>query len=413
MEIISYVGFNNNNFNSGLDTKARRFTAWLSEKNKILKNRKKRPVVKTSFSNYSKESVIASRPAKVSFNFKKILLGAGEIVNFLQKHAVKLLIILAGITSFFLSSWALTQIFTYHKEHTNPLTLQNEETEKELLDSLMKAFAKEETPDYLADGTLLNADITTDISKLISEPVTFQTYKVKSGDTISGITRKFGLKNISTIIGINNIENVRLLTAGTKLQIPSIDGLTYTVQKGNTLQGLSAKYNVSMEELLDVNELESAELQVGQKLFIPVARMNGDDLLNALGELYKLPILSKFRYTSMFGPRIDPISGAKSNHTGVDMACPTGTPIYSSSAGTVAFVGYSNIFGNYVIIKHSKGYQTLYGHMSKIIAKKGQIVSQGTKIGLVGSTGYSTGPHLHFTVYRNGKLVDPMTIITK
>ena len=412
MEIISYVGFNNTSLNSGFDAHFRRITAWISEKNRTFSTKKKaKPVFHTGYSNY--ENVSAARPVRSTFSFKKILLSAGEIVNVLQQNAVKLLITIGSILIFTLSVWGATQFFTYKKDHTKQLVLQDEQAEKKLLDSLMAAFAREETTDYLSDGTLLNTEVTADISKLISEPVTFKTYKVQSGDTISGITRKFGLKNISTVIGINNIENVRLLTAGTKLQIPSIDGLTYIVQKGNTLQGLSAKYNVSMEELLDVNELESAELQVGQKLFIPGARMNGDDLLNALGELYKLPILSKFRYTSMFGPRLDPISGAKSNHTGVDMACPTGTPIYASSAGTVAFVGYSNIFGNYVIIKHSKGYQTLYGHMSKTLAKKGQVVSQGTKIGLVGSTGYSTGPHLHFTVYKNGKLVDPMSIITK
>ena len=95
------------------------------------------------------------------------------------------------------------------------------------------------------------------------------------------------------------------------------------------------------------------------------------------------------------------------------MACATGTPIRASMSGKVAYVGWSNIFGNYVIINHANGYQTLYGHMSKTLAKKGQVVDQSTKIGLVGSTGYSTGPHLHFTVYKNGNLVDPMSLIKR
>ena len=80
-------------------------------------------------------------------------------------------------------------------------------------------------------------------------------------------------------------------------------------------------------------------------------------------------------------------------------------------SGTVAKAGWSNVFGNYVIIKHIDGYQTLYGHLSKIKTKKGAFVSQGELIGLVGSTGYSTGPHLHFTVYKNGKLVNPSTLL--
>ena len=93
------------------------------------------------------------------------------------------------------------------------------------------------------------------------------------------------------------------------------------------------------------------------------------------------------------------------------MACPTGTPIYAAMSGKVIHAGWSNIFGNYIIVDHGNGYQTLYGHMSKILARNGQRVSQGTRIGLVGSTGYSTGPHLHFTVYKNGKLVDPLTLL--
>ena len=93
------------------------------------------------------------------------------------------------------------------------------------------------------------------------------------------------------------------------------------------------------------------------------------------------------------------------------MACPTGTPIYASMSGTVQVAGWHNSYGNYVIIKHKDGYQTLYGHMSKILTTKGEKVTQGQKIGLVGSTGYSTGPHLHFTVYKNGTLVDPLTLL--
>ena len=93
------------------------------------------------------------------------------------------------------------------------------------------------------------------------------------------------------------------------------------------------------------------------------------------------------------------------------MACPTGTPIYAAMSGKVVVAGWSNVFGNYVIINHENGYQTLYGHLSKRIAQQGQRVSQGTRIGLAGSTGYSTGPHLHFTVYKNGKLVDPLTLL--
>ena len=78
--------------------------------------------------------------------------------------------------------------------------------------------------------------------------------------------------------------------------------------------------------------------------------------------------------------------------------------------GKVAYVGWSNIFGNYIIINHGSGYQTLYAHLTKSLVKSGQNVAQGAKIGLVGSTGYSTGPHLHFEVLVRGDYVDPLTL---
>lgn len=446
MEIISYVGYDNKRYRPGIEKGANRFTAWVSRRAKVAKPHEKwgenwsenwgekwgsgwserkaerKTARKTTRRAERKAERKAERAADRTteqvvarwhepFTFKKFLIQTGKFVRVLEDNALKITIsilsfafVVAAVFGFlFLSNWT--------SEHTKPLEFEVSGTEEELLERCMQKFACDAAEDYLSDGTLVDAVFPDSYESLFTQPVTFQTYRVQSGDTISGITKKFGLGNISTIIAVNHIENVRLITAGKKLKIPSTDGLIYTVQRGNTLQGLSAKFSVPLEKLLDINELESAELSVGQELFIPGARMGTNDLLQALGELFKLPIHAKFRYTSLFGPRTDPISGAKSNHTGIDMACPTGTPIFASCPGTVAFVGYSNIFGNYVILKHANGYQSLYGHMSKILVKKGQLADQNTKLGLVGSTGYSTGPHLHFTVYKNGKLVDPMSVL--
>ena len=241
--------------------------------------------------------------------------------------------------------------------------------------------------------------------------VSFKTYTVQPGDTISSVCQKFGLKNISTLIAVNNISNVRSLRSGQKLTVPSLDGLNYCVASGDTIEGLSAKYKVSVEDLLDVNDLSSSVLQKGQKLFIPGAKMDSDSLLRAMGEIFVYPISAKWRLTSRFGNRPDPFTGIRQNHTGIDMACPTGTPIKAAKSGKVSFTGYSNVYGKYVIVTHADGYQTLYGHMSRITTKKGDSVNQGTQLGLVGSTGYSTGPHLHLSVYKNGKLIDPLSVL--
>lgn len=115
------------------------------------------------------------------------------------------------------------------------------------------------------------------------------------------------------------------------------------------------------------------------------------------------------RLASGFGYRIDPIYKMAKYHAGLDFSAPQGTPIYASANGTVTTAGnMGNGYGNHVIIRHGYGYETLYGHMYKIKSRKGQKVKRGEIIGYVGSTGKSTGPHLHYEVHRNGTPVDPI-----
>lgn len=111
--------------------------------------------------------------------------------------------------------------------------------------------------------------------------------------------------------------------------------------------------------------------------------------------------------TSPFGTRIHPITKKQSFHNGVDLGASSGTPIYASRSGTVTTAVYSGSWGNYVQIDHGDGFSSLYAHMTKFVVSNGQKVKQGQVIGYVGSTGQSTGPHLHFTIYNNGTAVDP------
>ncbi|MBQ0163333.1 MAG: M23 family metallopeptidase [Treponema sp.] len=295
----------------------------------------------------------------------------------------------------------------WFESRTNPIPL-NEENEFDFLNKEMARFAMSTNAGVAEDGSI--AGVTADYS--FKEPVTFTNYTVKSGDTISGISLKFHLKNISTIIAVNNIENVRSLNAGKKLVIPSVDGLYYKVKSGDSIEGVAKKYDVSVEDILDVNDLESSVLAVGTNLFIPGARLDNSALRKAMGDTFINPLKSvKYRLTSRCGWRADPFTGVRQYHPGVDLAISQGTPIYAALSGKIVVAGWSNLYGNYVIIDHGNGYQTLYGHMYKMLCTRGQEVTTGTKIGLVGTTGYSTGPHLHFTVYKNGKVVDPLTLI--
>src|SRR5574344_234419 len=356
------------------------------------------------------------RLPQVKFRF------SGSAVRSCAVHAAE------SVRNFASYSWLIPALFvcaavpatviniTKHIENrTGPVALRSvSSSDMELLDKAMSHFALEQNgDDFDENGNVLADDgtILTAASIGVGQKVTFSTYKVKSGDTISTIARRAGLTNISTLIAVNDIDNVRSLRAGQKLRVPSQDGIIHTVSANQSLNSISVLYHTSVEELCDANDLESRILRVGQELFIPGAKLDSASLRKAMGELFMTPLSAGWRLTSHFGNRADPFTGVSTYHTGVDMAAPTGTPIKAAMSGRIAYVGWSNVFGNYVIINHGNGYQTLYGHMSKSLAHMGEDVSQGTRIGLVGSTGYSTGPHLHFTVYKNGRLVDPLTLL--
>lgn len=130
------------------------------------------------------------------------------------------------------------------------------------------------------------------------------------------------------------------------------------------------------------------------------------------GFMFPLPSGIGVVLTSPYGYRTHPITGKYTFHNGVDLACSSGTPIYASKSGYITTATYNYAYGNYVTINHMDGYSTLYGHMTYFVVSYGDYVEQGQIIGYVGSTGYSTGPHLHFTIYDDGSTVNPMNYIS-
>ena len=348
------------------------------------------------------------------FSFKSFLISLGHDISNtglnIKKHAKPILFcfLISTVSTLFIGG--LINFASYQEKHTSPLKLVSDpETEIARLDKMMSDFALNNYSDVNENGDL--TDIQLPQSILFTQPVSYQTYKVQKGDTISGIARRFGLTNISTLISVNDIGNVRVLGAGQKLRIPSMDGITYKVKTGESLSAIALKNNISEEAILDVNDLTSEILQPGQIIFLPGAKLDQKTLSLAMGDQFICPIKSSYKLSSMFGSRLDPITGRKSYHKGQDFACPTGTPIFASMGGNVIFSGESWLYGKHIIIDHGNGYQTLYAHMSKIIASKGTYVNQGTRIGLVGNTGYSTGPHLHFTVYIHGSPINPKSVL--
>ena len=250
----------------------------------------------------------------------------------------------------------------------------------------------------------------------VTEPVTltYQTYRVKSGDMIGYIADAFGITQ-DTIISVNNIRQSRLIQPNQYLKIPSMPGILYTVKAdGETIDTIAAKYEVDAQKCALVNYLTpSTELKSGYSLFVPDAELDWMTRQEINGDLFKKPLKVRYWLSSSYGWRDSPFNpGTRSFHGGIDMAVAQGTPIYPAMDGKVTTAGYNATYGNYVIVTHHSGYKTLYGHMSKITCQKGNFVyAQKTQIGLVGSTGLSTGPHLHFTVYKNGNTINPMSVL--
>jgi murein DD-endopeptidase MepM/ murein hydrolase activator NlpD len=247
-----------------------------------------------------------------------------------------------------------------------------------------------------------------ELSPVLLTSLKVTTYRTQPGDSLSRIAARFKL-NIDTLVSWNGIRDARSMAVGTQLTVPNADGLKYTVRRGDTLQRIALSSGVPLNSLLDWNRLTSSVISVGQELFLPGARMSANDLNRILGSLFRFPIFG--RISSFFGERQDPFTGVERPHNGIDIVSRPLSPVLAAAAGTVADVGFNNNFGNYVILKHPGFYQTLYGHLTRYLVSRGQAIRQGQEIGELGSTGYSTGPHLHFSIFRNGEAVDPLRFL--
>lgn len=282
--------------------------------------------------------------------------------------------------------------------------------EPEYEENLSSLLADVEKDIAAADA---DKDSSASLSDIDSSVITYQTYRVKAGDMIGFIADAFDVTQ-DTIISVNNIRQSRLIQPGQYLKIPSMPGIIYTVKKnGETPATIAEKYKVNAEKCASANYVSlDTELKAGTSLFIPDAELDWATRQEINGDLFKKPLHTRYWLSSSYGWRDSPFNaGKRTFHGGIDMASSTGTPIYAALDGTVTAVGYNATYGNYVIITHHSGYKTLYGHMKSTACRKGNFVYTNTVIGYVGSTGMSTGPHLHFTVYKNGKTINPLVVL--
>lgn len=245
------------------------------------------------------------------------------------------------------------------------------------------------------------------------------TYIVQEGDTISVIADKFGLRS-STILWENDLGEYSTIKPGQELIIPPVNGLTHVVKNGETLSAIAKKYETDAEKIINYNNLVSADdISIGQKLFIPDGVKispppppKRSSLANFIMPS-SAPIVSQGR---MLWPtdsrRITQYYSWR--HHGLDIGGKTTNYIYASDDGTVslaAYSGWNGGYGTYVMIDHGNSKKTLYGHLSKNFVQVGEKVKKGQVIGMMGTTGRSTGVHIHFEVRFGSSLVNPLKYV--
>lgn len=244
-------------------------------------------------------------------------------------------------------------------------------------------------------------------------------YTVAAGDTIAAIANKFDV-GVDTVLWANGLSGADVIREGDHLTILPTDGVMYTVKSGDTVLGIAHKFDIEAKNIKEYNGLEDNKLAIGDKLIIPGAKLDKPSATPVV-------VPNNVRLADLSGdePTPEPAKAAlkgfnwptltkhisqyyKWGHTGVDIDNRSKPPIYAAMDGTVEYAGWLGAYGNLVIINHGNGMQTYYAHLEKFYVSKGTKVAKGSAIAKMGSTGRSTGPHLHFEVRRGGRPINPM-----
>jgi murein DD-endopeptidase MepM/ murein hydrolase activator NlpD len=245
------------------------------------------------------------------------------------------------------------------------------------------------------------------------------TYLVERGDTVGGIAVKFGLEAETVMWANGNLaQNPDLLRPGQELVILPIDGVYHTVVKGDTLESLAEHYKAEVQSIIDCPynglDAENVSISPGDKLIVPGGIK---PYVPRSVSVYKGPIPANAeRGTGVF---VWPATGTLTDrfgfrtksgrwHNGLDIASPRGSPVVAADSGFVTFAGWTDVgYGNLVVIDHRNGYETRYAHLQAFFVTAGQSVAQGTQIGAIGTTGNSSGPHVHFEIRHKGVRKNP------
>lgn len=227
-------------------------------------------------------------------------------------------------------------------------------------------------------------------------------YTVQPGDSLSFIARDYGV-SIESIMWANGLRDSHSIREGNVLKIPPVSGIIHTVKSGDTVSTIAKKYGSSAENIIAYNTLpQDGKLQINDELIIPDGKIAtaGTPYTRTAITFAHLPDLDNYYAHPTNG--LGRISQWLHGRNGIDVANSWGTPIYATAGGTVvgtAVSGWNGGYGLFVKISHPNGTDTLYAHMSKVLVRSGETVQKGQQIGNIGSSGRSTGSHLHFEVH--------------
>jgi LysM repeat protein len=259
------------------------------------------------------------------------------------------------------------------------------------------------------------------------------THLVKDDETLWTIADKYGLST-DTIKWSNGMDDSGIVIGGQELYILPMDGIYYTVQDGDTVSSIAEKYKSDQSEIEKWNDFSTEGLSLGRRIILPggtvppppkpVVQPTTNYSSSSNNNSYYNPEPNYNSSSGGSGQFGWPTSGLAISqyfgstsfnpwHTGLDLDSRSGWDIFASDGGTVvkAEWGWGGGYGNHVMIDHGNGYQTLYGHMTDFGVSVGQSVSKGQRIGTMGSTGWSTGPHLHFEIRYNGSFLNPLSYL--
>ena len=266
------------------------------------------------------------------------------------------------------------------------------------------------------DGDVLSSDLAaaTQVSGIDAPNTQVSMYTVQSDDTLSSIADTFDI-SIDTIKQANGLTSASIHPGQTLVILP-VTGVLYTVASNDTLSGISKKFGVDTSDILTYNSTLTASSVItkGELLVIPHGKLSISQATSYVSsQRSKAPSFEPLLDpvwdwpTAPAGYYVCPVPGARltqglHGHNAVDLAIAYGTPIHASAAGTVIVAKSNGMwnggYGDFVMISHSNGSETLYAHMSRVVAKDGSQVAQGETIGYVGMTGLTTGPHVHFEI---------------